>query len=104
VDTFDRASALAAVSGEGCVWAASSAVVTCTLSGVSSASPAQVELLVTTDAAFGGDLSNTARVLPSQDDVLDPNPGNDQAGPVMVHITRVTHVYLPLVLRQSPSP
>jgi hypothetical protein len=47
-------------------------------------------------------LSNMARVLPTQDDVVDPNPDNDQAGPVVVHITRIMRVYLPVVLRQSP--
>ncbi|MBN1888600.1 MAG: Ig-like domain-containing protein [Thermoflexales bacterium] len=102
VDTFDTALALAAVSGEGCMWVTGTAVVSCTLIGVSSASPAHVALSVTTDAAFGDDLSNTARVLPTQGDVLDPNPDNDQAGPLVVHVTRVTRVYLPVVLRQSP--
>ncbi|MBN1887616.1 MAG: Ig-like domain-containing protein [Thermoflexales bacterium] len=99
IDAFNSADALAAVSGPGCDWPRGSAVVTCTVNA-SSGLPTRQVLTVTTDRAYFGPLSNTAIiVLPLG--VVDPNPSNNQAGPVVVTVRRVHQIYLPVVIKNG---
>ncbi|MCP4537983.1 MAG: DUF11 domain-containing protein [Chloroflexi bacterium] len=84
VDTFNDATALAGVSGEGCVWLGTE-VVTCTVTGVATGSPSVLTLVVTSNNAYSGTLSNVARVAPSGG-VLDTIPDNDESGPVTVTV------------------
>jgi uncharacterized repeat protein (TIGR01451 family) len=102
VDTFSSASALAGVSGSGCAWTPGSTNVTCTVTDVSSGSPAQLTLIVTTSETFSGTLGNTASIAPTGG-VIDRNPANDTDG-LTVTIRRDTSgdqfIYLPLIVNQ----
>ncbi|MBN1887617.1 MAG: Ig-like domain-containing protein [Thermoflexales bacterium] len=99
VDTFNYGDILATVSGPGCEWPRGSAVVTCTLT-VSSALATRLVLTVTTDVGYYGPLRNTASiVLPA--DMIDPNPLNNEAGPVVVAVNRVHRIYLPVVIKNG---
>ena len=98
VDTFDDATALAGVTGQGCVWPGA-AVVTCTVTTVVTDTPSALTLIVTTNDTYSGTLANSATVAPAGT-VVDPNWGNNHSGPVAVDVrTEVSGVYLPLVLR-----
>lgn len=98
VDTFNTASALAAVSGAGCAWTPGSAAITCTLSSIGAGNPALVTLLVTTTETFSGTLSNNASVSPVGG-IIDPDPGNNSAGPMMITVTKHYTVFLPMILK-----
>jgi uncharacterized repeat protein (TIGR01451 family) len=101
VDEFSDTLALAAVSGTGCYWSLGSAIVTCTVT-ISGTGTTQVLLDVTTNADYRGLLSNQA-YLELAEGTLDPNPLDNEAGPVVVKLVArpVHHIYLPLVLRQA---
>jgi hypothetical protein len=98
VDTFNNASALAAVSGAGCAWTPGSAAITCTLSSIGVGNPALVALIATTTETFSGTLINNASVSPVGD-IIDPNPNNSSAGPVMVSVTKGYTIFLPMILK-----
>ena len=90
VDTFSEATALAAVSGAGCNWISGSAVVTCTLTNITSDDPVQLTLVVTTSSSYSGTLSNSATVSLAGG-IIDPNLDNNDAGPVLVTIVPSTN-------------
>ncbi|NJN92867.1 MAG: DUF11 domain-containing protein [Anaerolineales bacterium] len=63
IDTFNHSAALAAVNvPAGCTWMSGSAVVTCTVSGLTKGVPAQLQLIVTTSASYSGILTNNATI------------------------------------------
>ncbi|MGC9397019.1 MAG: Ig-like domain-containing protein [Anaerolineae bacterium] len=102
VDVFNDASALAGVSGPDCAWPGG-ATITCTVTGIVTSTPSLSTLLVTASATYSGTLINSATVTPIGN-VVDPQAGNNSAGPVEVAIKTTpidqkTHIYLPLVLR-----
>lgn len=100
VDTFGSAAALADVTGAGCAWTLGSTDVTCTVTNVITSSPTHLVLVVTTDGAYGGPLTNDASVAPDSD-IVDPNPANDgDEITVTIQGGEDYSVYLPLVQRQ----
>jgi hypothetical protein len=103
VDSFAPADILTGVSGEGCAWSGAG-VVTCTVTNITTVTPHILTLVVTTSNTYSGTVSNIASVAPV-DQVIDPNPGNNDAGPVIVTIistgTEDHYIHLPLVLRNS---
>jgi uncharacterized repeat protein (TIGR01451 family) len=98
VDTFNSAAPLAAVSGAGCAWTPGSAAITCTLSSIGIGNSASVILMVTTTETFSGTLINNASVSPIGG-IIDPNPDNSSAGPVLVTVTKHYTVFLPTILK-----
>ena len=90
VDTFSEVTALAAVNGSGCNWISGSAVVTCTLTNITSDDPVQLTLVVTTSSSYSGTLSNSATVSLAGG-IIDPNLDNNDAGPVLVTIVPSTN-------------
>jgi hypothetical protein len=103
VDSFAPTDILTGVSGEGCIWSGAE-VVTCTVTNITTITPHILTLVVTTSNTYSGTVSNVASVAPV-DQVIDPNPDNNDAGPVIVTIistgTGDRYIYLPLVLRNS---
>jgi uncharacterized repeat protein (TIGR01451 family) len=100
VDTFSHAAALAEVSGVDCEWTPGAIDVTCLVTHVTSSSPAQLTLIVTTSRTFSGTLRNNASVAPAGI-VVDRNPANNTAG-LAVTVRRESgggqFIYLPLVV------
>ena len=99
VDTFSSAAALADVAGSGCAWTPGSTDVTCTVTDIITGSPTLLVLVVTTDGAHSGPLTNNASIAPD-DGIVDPNPTND-GDEMTVTIQRDSGhiVYLPLLQR-----
>ncbi len=83
VDTFSDVSALASVSGSGCIWSGTTTV-TCPVASVISTTSV-VTLVVTTSDTYSGTLSNSATVVLTGN-VVDPNTSNNNAGPVSVSV------------------
>ena len=99
--TFALTAALAGISGPGCSWTPGSSDVSCTVAGISTGSPAQFALIVTTSEAYSGTLSNKTSVEPSVG-VIDPNPANNETQVTVTikqEIGDRQFVYLPLVMR-----
>ncbi len=104
VDVFSDATALAEVSGPGCVWLGAE-MVTCSATGVMTLTPSILTLVVTTNELYSGTLYNEAMVT-LDGEAIDPNASNNHTGPVTVviqteEIGRDRKIYLPLILRGS---
>jgi hypothetical protein len=103
VDAWTPITAVAGIDAPGCDttnWAAG--FITCTRTSLSQGTAYLPDpyLVLTTSTAFSGTLTNTASIT-TTGDIVDTNPDNNIADPVLVTVTRELYiVYLPLVLRQ----
>jgi hypothetical protein len=86
IDAWSPVAAVVNVHAPGCDVNLVGGIVTCTLTSITSASPAHLMLAVTTSSAYSGTLNNSASVAPTGG-VVDLIPSNDVAGPVVVTVT-----------------
>ncbi len=104
VDAWTPIRAVVGVDAPGCDttnWAAG--VITCTRTslGQGTAYLPDPYLVLTTNTAFSGTLTNTASIT-TTGDIVDTNPTNNIADPVLVTVIREIYtVYLPLVVREQ---
>lgn len=105
VDTFNNPAALAGVAGPvGCNWTLGSATVTCMVSGVVTGAQSQLQLVVTTNAAYSGTLTNIATVSPTGG-VVDPDWSDNVSSQITVTVIDNTSnnptsaIYLPVIMK-----
>lgn len=101
-DILTPAYAVDSISWSGGDCAATEGVITCTVSGITTATPSTLSLYVATSSTFNGTLTNTATVTGTLG-TEDPNPTNNTTKPVTVTIIPSSDkciIYLPIVLRQ----